>query len=1105
MVKRLVGWIRRAWHWKPPWWIAVAAAVAVAALMVILALVAPQLGGSQRATGRNFAKAVESHHRLWQGIALDCVFMAAYAVLGWAGFSLFRDPDARYRHPIAVIGLALVVGGTVADAVEDGFLALALNDVEGNHTPAWLGAMRGAGMVKWALLGTSVVALATLLVTRPGRKRMKHGVPTDRPDLGPPLAKENGHPWDPEKDQKGPRGRRIPAPARIGICLSGGGIRSAAFGLGALQALDEKGKLKGAAYLSAASGGGYLAAGWAVSDAGPPDAVPVGPDDKAVWARNSPEERWFRDHSSYLIPNTKGGVMGIVRLLGGVVVNLLVIWLLLFAAARPVGWIIYKIHPALHAKPPVVLVRDTLGELSVDPNSNNLRPSTFIGEGQVPVTRYRPQLVASKTYGKRNQVCVDEAPYHPKDRDLCFVVAPDEAGVVDVRAGKAEIVTQPTVRVVGDHDGCDSEYCEVARALKVSEQPVLELESEAVADPTSLLKQLKIKHHAVIRSTSGLGGVSYPTFGWWMWELSGGLLAAGSAVALAVMALRLRNRKNEIGRALAGALAAAGSIAFLVVIALPWLTVWIPRTLGHATGAIASIPKAQSPSGSGIKDYLLPGGGFLAIAAASVRQFLAANAGSGTGPSTPWYRRIWGGLKKNETYLRWYETSPTKVVLALVSVVVPVILFVGQLQYAAGNGPTGRLMGFAFVRDFLPYWMWRPEWEKFLLAVGALGLFGVWVDAHAWSLFPYYKYRLSSAFLVRRLSSNRADEIGYHVPLPFAPGVDDWTGLRKRPAPPDTPAGPQLILCCAVNLSEYGVVPPGRRAASFTFSSTEIGGPVVGYTAPEDYWEKLSDARRRDVTIPAAMAISGAAFSPAMGKFNLGPIGPVLALANLRLGVWLPHPSRIKADVSHGRWWWARRRPNWRWFLRELRNKYDFDERYLYVTDGGHWDNLGLVELLRRGCTEIYCISCAGDGADSFGTIGEAIALAREELGVEIELDPSALRAAIKPPASPPVRELRRKDKKDTAAPFAAGHAVGGSVAYPPPTSDETKNGPLGILWYVEADLTKDMPFDVHTFAEAEPIFPDDSTGDQVFNHRQFESYRRLGYQQTQAALDWTP
>jgi hypothetical protein len=90
-------------------------------------------------------------------------------------------------------------------------------------------------------------------------------------------------------------------------------------------------------------------------------------------------------------------------------------------------------------------------------------------------------------------------------------------------------------------------------------------------------------------------------------------------------------------------------------------------------------------------------------------------------------------------------------------------------------------------------------------------------------------------------------------------------------------------------------------------------------------------------------------------------------------------------------------RPGWTWWLREVLNRYERGSRYVYVSDGGHWENLGLVELLRRGCTEIVCVNAGGDGQNSFSTIGEAMALAREEVGVEITLDPSPLRPPLKP------------------------------------------------------------------------------------------------------------
>jgi hypothetical protein len=869
----------------------------------------------------------------------------------------------------------------------------------------------------------------------------------------------------------------------VGVCLSGGGIRSAAFGLGALQVLRARKRLDKARYLAAVSGGGYLAAGWAVADAGPPDDGDPNDQGGPRWGPGSPEERWFRDHASYLVPDAKGGFAGLARLLAGVLVNLALIGLVLFAVARPVGWVMHELHDNLHATDPTVVVRDSVGEMQVGPVS---LMGTVDNGAEPPITRYAVILLPADDVDA-NRACFDWAPYEPGDCNVHVRVESKKPGIVDVQKGKATIVAQPEVRVAYDEPdpSCDTDCTKVRQAAFVWDQPEIGMDEAFVVDeaaPTS--DRFTVKRQATVSVRTGLAGMSYPDYEWWMWEFAAGLLVAALLVAFAGVFLRLRGRQAVIGRALAKTLGGAGLGAFLVIIALPWLVVWLPRTFASLVE-----PGTRSTSGSGLQDYFVPGGGLLAALAAAARQFLAGaqdKKGSGTGDSKPWYHKLWGGLSKRKAELKWYETSPTKILLAVVYAVAMVVAFVNALQFATANGIDGKLMGFAFVRDYLPYWLWLTEWAKLAVVVVGLGVFALAADAQSWSLYPFYKARLSSAFILRRKVSRAAEPIPYDILLPY-------TTLTK-PKP-----GPQLVTCCAVNLNEYGVVPPGRRAASFTFSSTEIGGPLVGYATPQQYAQLPFD-RRRDVTVPSGMAISGAAFSPAMGKFNLGPIGSVLALANLRLGVWIPHPCYVR-DRSSREWdWWRFRRPHWVWYLRELANKYAFNRRYLYVSDGGHWDNLGLVELLRRGCTEIYCVSGAGDGPTSFGTIGEAIALAREEVGVEFfEFDPSPLRAPVGGPATPPARQLRRGEDKDKVANFAGAAAVAARYRF------TRTPGAEGVIYYVEADLTADMPFDVHTFAEAELAFPDDSTGDQVFNHRQFESYRALGAHQMREALDLPP
>jgi hypothetical protein len=150
------------------------------------------------------------------------------------------------------------------------------------------------------------------------------------------------------------------------------------------------------------------------------------------------------------------------------------------------------------------------------------------------------------------------------------------------------------------------------------------------------------------------------------------------------------------------------------------------------------------------------------------------------------------------------------------------------------------------------------------------------------------------------------------------------------------------------------------------------------------------------------------------------------------------------------------------------------DSKFLYVTDGGHFENLGLVELLRRGCTMIYCFDAAGDDVKTFDTLGEAVALARAELSVEIEINPDPLR---------PVGSDG----------YSSTDFVVGSFRY--------RNKSEGLITFAKATITEDAPWDVRAFARKDKRFPTHGTVDQFFNEQKFEAYRALGAHTARRAL----
>jgi hypothetical protein len=343
--------------------------------------------------------------------------------------------------------------------------------------------------------------------------------------------------------------------------------------------------------------------------------------------------------------------------------------------------------------------------------------------------------------------------------------------------------------------------------------------------------------------------------------------------------------------------------------------------------------------------------------------------------------------------------------------------------------------------------------------VVVLGVMWALVDLTTVSLHPFYRRRLASAFALRRV---KVDGQVVAQERPFdEPVVLSETDVGE--------AWPMLIVCAAANVSDPGATPPGRAVASFTFSPTAIGGPLTG-AAPTTDFERLSLNRRRDVTLPAAVAMSGAAVSPSMGKLTYRPLTFLLALANIRLGVWVLNPRHISNRLLDGSGR-VRHRPRPQYLWKELFGRNRLDDKFLYVTDGGHYENLGLVELLRRGCRTIYCFDAGG--GKSAQALGDAIALARAELNVDIDMGPEAAGLV-----------------EDATTGRSGVVCATGTIRY---RSSDPKANAEGTLIYVRSSVSDASPWDLREYQVVDGLFPHHSTFDQFFDDQKFEAYRRLG------------
>ncbi|MFI9721813.1 hypothetical protein ACIHFE_19490 [Streptomyces sp. NPDC052396] len=405
------------------------------------------------------------------------------------------------------------------------------------------------------------------------------------------------------------------------------------------------------------------------------------------------------------------------------------------------------------------------------------------------------------------------------------------------------------------------------------------------------------------------------------------------------------------------------------------------------------------------------------------------------------------------------------------------------------------------------HWPESPvPWQIVLPAVlvtVALSLDQTWMSLH-----PFYRTRLVSAFAVRRWTTPG----GAQIAIPY--GFEEPTPLSRYGA--RRPGFPQVIFAAAASLSGDDRTPPHRHAVSFSLSYDYIGGPDVGY-APTDVLCRTTKPAvkpviRKDLTVESAVAVSGAAFASAMGR-QARAFQTLFALTNARLGTWLPNPGVLGALWAKNADWAlpplpaVRRLP---YLLREVSGRYPMDDRMLLVTDGGHYDNLGLVELLRHGVTTAVCVDASGGTPPFAAALGEAITLAQEELGVEITFTPEEwvklVPGGMSPlvphsppsqgPPAPPTFLTPPNPLASMNARLSPQAVIEGVITYPRELKDGNgrKLGTKGRLIVARSTLTGEMPYEILAYAQGSPVFPRDSTGDQWFDHRQFDAYRALGY-----------
>lgn len=352
------------------------------------------------------------------------------------------------------------------------------------------------------------------------------------------------------------------------------------------------------------------------------------------------------------------------------------------------------------------------------------------------------------------------------------------------------------------------------------------------------------------------------------------------------------------------------------------------------------------------------------------------------------------------------------------------------------------------------------------LLIGALF---VWrVDINHFSMHLLYRNRLIRCYLGASNSKRNSHKFT---------GFDPYDDMKLHEFEADG-KGPYPIINATLNLvggSELAW--QKRKAASFIFSPLYCGYELIrdersydSERAPLDKVLRSAYQRTGDyagekrgsegVGLGMAMAISGAAASPNMGFYSSKALTFLMTIFNIRLGWWCRNPLYRKQ-------WSERKSPlSLYYFIREIFGATKYDTKYVYLSDGGHFDNLGIYEMVRRRCRVIIACDAGRDPDSKFSDLGNAINKVRVDLGFDIDMDLS------------PIRE-------------GGKHCALGKIKYRDSEGDEA---PEGILIYIKPVVCDKVPVDVLSYGKEHDNFPNEPTSDQWFDESQFESYRMLGH-----------
>lgn len=364
--------------------------------------------------------------------------------------------------------------------------------------------------------------------------------------------------------------------------------------------------------------------------------------------------------------------------------------------------------------------------------------------------------------------------------------------------------------------------------------------------------------------------------------------------------------------------------------------------------------------------------------------------------------------------------------------------------------------------------------------IGSLG------SVNATGLHRFYRDRLMETFMPMTVAVNTGDARQSDV----ADNLSVTDIVRNADERGNRPY--QIVNTHVILTNEESTKIALRGGDNFVISPAFVGSSATGWVRTQDYVD-----RHGPLTLASAMATSGAAANANAGYIGKGIardrfVSAVMAILNVRLGLWVGNPRAVAEIDTNMQSLSQSKVPRIKprvatYFWPVLTsgifgNGYHSEATFLELSDGGHFENLGLYELVRRKLDLILVVDAEQDSSISLAALVSSRNRIKEDFGVEVRLiDAKGAEILLG----------QKSDRYPSGVQVAKSPYLIAKIVYP--ADDQNPEGREGVLIYIKSTMMKGLEFATEGYRAANPEFPHQSTADQFFDPDQFEAYRDLG------------